>query len=69
MMDKASVVRIIALIASILLYFNVNVPSEIQEYIAGAVMLFITLYTAWKNNYLSKKGKAQKEALKRKGLD
>lgn len=66
--DKASVVRIVALVLTLVAYFGVNVPEGIEEYIVGAVMLVITIYSAWKNNYLAKKGKAQKEVLEKHNL-
>lgn len=67
--DKMSIARIVALIASIVAYFGLNFPEEVQDYVVGAVMLILTLYSAWKNNYLSSKGKRQKQVLKDKGLD
>lgn len=66
--DKASIARIVALLASILVYFGINFPEDVQSYVVGAVMLILTLHSAWKNNYISSKGKKQKEALKDKGL-
>jgi SPP1 family holin len=68
-MDKASVLRIVALLASLLAYFGLNIPQEWHEWIAGAIMLGIAIYSAWKNNYLSRKGQQQKAVLKDKGLD
>jgi len=66
--DKASIIRLIALLASVAAFFGLNVPDSIQEYVAGAVMLGVTLYGFWKNNPLSKKGKKQKELLEKNGL-
>jgi len=67
--DKLSIARIVALLASILAYFGLNFPEDVQDYVVGVVMLILTLHAAWKNNYLSSKGKKQKQALKDKGLD
>lgn len=66
--DKASVARVVALVISLVAYFNINVPEGMDEYIVGAVMLVITIYTAWKNNYLAKKGQEQAKVLKRHNL-
>jgi Phage lysis protein, holin. len=67
--DKASIARIVALVASILAYFGMNFPEDTQEYVVGAVMLVLTIYAAWKNNYLSSKGKKQQKVLKDNKLD
>lgn len=66
--DKASVARIVALVVTLVAYFNVNVPENMEEYIVGAVMLVITIYTAWKNNYLARKGREQKKVLEKHNL-
>ena len=66
--DKASVIRIVALVLTLVAYFGINVPEGIDEYIVGTVMLFVTIYTAWKNNYLAKKGKEQKKILEKHNL-
>lgn len=68
-MDKMSIARIVALIASIVAYFGLNFPEDVQDYTVGAIMLILTLYSAWKNNYLSRKGRKQKKTLKDNGLD
>lgn len=68
-MDKASISRIVVLVLTMLAYFGVNVPEEWVEWITGAILLGMALYTAWKNNYLSRKGAQQKAVLKDKGLD
>jgi SPP1 family holin len=36
--------------------------------VAALVALIVNLYAIWKNTYVSKKAKEQKEALKQKGL-
>jgi SPP1 family holin len=68
MVDRGSIGRIVALLISLLAYFGVNVPEELHEYIVGAVMLIVIGISAWRNNYLSKRGRAQKEVLKRNNL-
>jgi SPP1 family holin len=67
-LDRGSIGRIVALLISLLAYFGVNVPEELHEYIVGAVMLIVIGISAWRNNYLSKRGRAQKEVLKRNNL-
>jgi len=62
-MDKASVLRILVLIASLLGYFGVNVPETTLELAAGIVASVVGLYVAYKNNYLFSRGKQQKEVL------
>ena len=67
-MDKASIIILVALLASVLAYFGINVPADIQEYIVGAIMLILVGYGFWKNNYLASKGKKQKEVLEKHDL-
>ena len=67
-MDKASVTRVVLTIAALVAYFGINIPEELVEYIVGAIMLALTLWSMWKNNYLAKKGKAQKEVLEKHDL-
>lgn len=62
-MDKASVVRILTLIASLVAYFGVNTPEGTIELVAGVISGLIGLYVAYKNNYLFTRGKKQKEVL------
>lgn len=53
-MDKPSITRLISLIVGLLAYFGVNVPSTISEAIVGIVVGLVAIYTAWKNNNLTK---------------
>lgn len=66
--DKASVARVVALVISLVAYFGINVPENMEEYIVGAVMLTLAIYTAWKNNYLARKGREQKKVLEKHDL-
>jgi SPP1 family holin len=72
-MDKASVGRIVALIIVLanavlnLIGFQ-TIPIEFGEHITAILLIAIALWTAWKNNYLSKKGGLQKKALQAQGL-
>jgi SPP1 family holin len=72
-MDKASVTRVIALIivlvnAVLNLFEFQTIPTEFGEHITAVLLIAISLWTAWKNNYLSKKGGLQKKALQSQGL-
>jgi SPP1 family holin len=72
-MDKASLGRIIALIivlvnAVLNLLGYKTIPDEFGEYITSLLLIIVSLWTAWKNNYLSKKGGLQKKALQAQGL-
>lgn len=53
-MDKASIARFVSLIVGLLAYFNINVPSTVSEAIVAIVVGVIAIYTAWKNNNLTK---------------
>lgn len=75
-MDKASVIRsvllIVALINQVLVTLGKSpLPIEnadLEVTISTVFTVVLSLYTAWKNNYLSSKGKAQKEVLEQNGL-
>jgi len=67
-MDKMSVVRVLMLIASLLAYFNINVPESTIELVASLIVSIIGLYVAYKNNYLFERGRKQKQALDIVGL-
>lgn len=68
LVDKASVLRFLTLIASILAYFSVNVPKSTLELLASVIAGIVALYVAYKNNYLFEKGGKQKEILDKMGL-
>ncbi|MGE8207695.1 phage holin [Heyndrickxia sp. NPDC080065] len=72
-MDKASVSRfaflIVAVINAVLNLIGFQTISD--EYVNDLVAVVsgaYFIYVAWKNNYLSQKGKKQKEVLKKEGL-
>ncbi|OLN22026.1 hypothetical protein BTO30_11915 [Domibacillus antri] len=51
--------------------FDWFTPKSIDAFImlsSAAGALFINLYAVWKNTYVSKKARKQKEVLKQKGL-
>lgn len=74
-MDKASIVRVIVLIATMVnaaltLMGVPPIPIGESEATVISVILMgaVASWTAWKNNYLSKKGRAQRDELKKKDL-
>ncbi|TCP29912.1 SPP1 family holin [Scopulibacillus darangshiensis] len=75
-MDKGTIARtsvlLIALVNQVLTMFGWNpLPwSDEQVYtvVTGVLTVGATLVAWWKNNYVSKKGKAQRKVLKEKGL-
>lgn len=72
-MDKASVVRmvlaVLAALKLILQPFGVDIGQDLIDAVADAVGAVIVVWTAFRNNYITKKGQAQKEQLKKAGLD
>jgi SPP1 family holin len=72
-MDKASVGRIVVLVIVLMnavlnLFGYETIPVEFGEHVTALLLIVISVWTAWKNNYLSKRGQAQKKALQDKGL-
>lgn len=72
-MDKSSITRVVALVIVLInavlnLFGYETLPVEFGEHIAAVLLIIISLWTAWKNNYLSKRGLKQKRALMDKGL-
>lgn len=72
-MDKMSIARFIVLIVAVinavlnLLGYQTisdDLTNDLIAVVSGAVMIWV----AWKNNYISRKGKKQKEQLERAGL-
>jgi SPP1 family holin len=72
-MDKASISRMVAL-AIVLINAILNIagyktiPTEFGDDLSALLLTVVSLWTAWRNNYLSSKGRAQKEALEQRGL-
>lgn len=72
-MDKGSITRftflIIAVVNAVLnLLGYQTIPDELINDLIALVSGAVMLWVGWKNNYISKKGKAQKETLERIGL-
>ncbi len=72
-MDKASVSRFAFLIVAVanavlnLIGFN-TIPDEFVNDAVAVISGAYFIYAGWKNNYLSRKGQAQKETLEKVGL-
>jgi SPP1 family holin len=72
-MDKASIARfallIVAVINAVLNMLGYQtIPDDLVNDIVAVASGIYTLYMGWKNNYLSKKGRKQKEVLEKHGL-
>lgn len=72
-MDKASITRfaflIVAVVNAVLnLLGYQTIPNELTNDLIAFVSGAIMLWAGWKNNYLSKKGRKQKESLEQTGL-
>jgi SPP1 family holin len=73
-MDKGTVVRIILFALAWLNQFLVSkgqapLPVLDEVVVAAIVTFIISLWTLWKNNYITPKGTAQKKALERQNLE
>ncbi|WJQ12740.1 phage holin [Geobacillus stearothermophilus] len=72
-MDKASIARFVLLVIVVInAVLNMmgyqTIPDDLANDIAAVVSGGYALYMGWKNNYLSKKGRKQKEVLEKHGL-
>lgn len=72
-MDKASITRFILLIAAVVnavlnLMGYQTISDELINDVIAVVSGIVMIWAAWKNNYLTKKGRAQKDVLKNNGL-
>lgn len=61
--DLPSITRIVALVASMSAYFGYNIPETTVEWVSMVIFGVISLYSAYKNNYLFTRGQKQKEVL------
>lgn len=68
-MDKASIVRLLLAVASIIKLFGYDVPEEVINAVADLVAAGILVWATFKNNYITKKGKNQLNVLKDHKLD
>jgi SPP1 family holin len=72
-MDKTSVARMVALVLVVInAVLNImgydTIPTDAGDLITALILMVIALLAGWKNNYLSKRGRAQKKVLQDKGL-
>lgn len=72
-MDKASVARFLTLVVAVInAVLNMlgyqTIPAELVNDILAVISGAYILYAGWKNNYLTQKGRAQKEVLEQRGL-
>lgn len=67
-MDKTSIARFLGLIAALVAYFGFEIGEQLQNAFVDVVFGGYIIYTAWKNNYITKKGKEQKELLDKNNL-
>lgn len=73
-MDKGSITRytllVVAVVNAVLnLLGYQTIPDETTNDLIAITSGVVMLWAGWKNNYLSKKGRAQKEAIKINGLN
>ncbi|AUJ24217.1 phage holin [Virgibacillus dokdonensis] len=72
-MDKGTVVRTIALaivwVNAVLVNYNLQpIPLLEEEVIAYGVTFIVSVWTWFKNNYITLRGRQQKEVLQRSNL-
>lgn len=72
-MDKASITRYIVLVVAVVnsvlnLMGYQTISDETTNDLVSVLSAGYFLYMAWKNNYLSRKGRAQKDVLDKHGL-
>lgn len=72
-MDKGSIVRMVAAVLAalklVLQPFGVEIGQDLIDAVVDLVAAAVVVYAAWRNNYVSQKGRNQKEQLKKAGLD
>jgi SPP1 family holin len=75
-MDKGTLIRTIVLFVALIngflaMYGKSPLPfsnEQVEMFLSDAFITVAALVSWWKNNYVSKKGLAQKEVLERRGL-
>lgn len=72
-MDKASISRFVVLIVAVVnavlnLLGYQTISDQLVNDIVAVISGFVMIWVGWKNNYLSKRGKKQKEVLRQNGL-
>jgi SPP1 family holin len=71
-MDKASIIRmttaVLAAAKLVLGMFGIEIPQDITDALVDIVAAVWLIYTSWKNNYVSSRGKLQKDVLQKNNL-
>lgn len=72
-MDKGTVIRIIIFVLAWVNQLLVSkgmqpLPVLDETILAGVITFFVSVWTLFRNNYITSKGKAQKQALERQNL-
>ena len=71
-MDKASVTRLILMVLSWVNTYLADTAYDLswinEEMVSLLVAVIFSWWAGWKNNYISRKGQAQKNHLKKAGL-
>lgn len=72
-MHKASYIRmamaVLAALKLVLQPFGIEIGNDLTDAIIGLVAAIIVVISAWKNNFITKHGKAQKELLQKNNLN
>ena len=72
-MDKGSIVRmtaaVLAALKLVLQPFGVEIGQDLIDAVVDVVAAIVVVIAAWRNNYISERGKAQRDQLRKAGLD
>lgn len=73
MADKGSIVRmtaaVLAALKLVLQPFGVEIGQDLIDAVVDVVAAIVVVIAAWRNNYISERGKAQRDQLRKAGLD
>ncbi|AZS49229.1 holin [Bacillus phage vB_BpsS-140] len=64
MFDKEGIIRFVWLVSALLTYFGVNMPESVTEAIVAIALGIIAIWTAWKDNDITKEAIVRKKKLK-----
>jgi SPP1 family holin len=71
-LDKASIIRmtaaVLAALKLILTPFGIDIEQDTIDATVDFIAAVVVVWAAWKNEYISRKGLAQKDQLKKAGL-
>ena len=73
-LDKQSIIRFSLAVLGLLQlllsqFFGIQISDETIQATVDVISAIVVTWAMWKNNYLTSKGKKQKQELKKKGLD